>query len=177
MPRSDGDSYSSQLEALIPADDAQLGHSRAHASVRPTVELAGRVAELLEEPESHQLAVTAQLGIPWSTYHDWMSGRVASAVEFRAVVLRALEKRRRADLDDMVRAIEDAPGSHAATIWNMRKFRHEGRFKRFYADEPTKVELTGKDGGPIEQQLSGLPAKELLELYAKARKDADEGGE
>jgi phage terminase small subunit len=42
-------------------------------------------------------------------------------------------------------------------------------------DAPKRNEHTGKDGGPIETQLSGLPAKELLELYAKARKDAEDG--
>lgn len=151
------------------APTVQSGQSRARASVRPTVELARRFAQLLEEPESHQLAVSARCGIPWTTYKDWMSGCVASAAEFRAIVLEAMDKRRRADIEDMERAVDSAPGTHAATILNMRKFRHEGRFKRFYKDdEPTKLELTGKDGGAVELDLRSKPVEELVALMLAA---------
>lgn len=151
------------------APTVQSGQSRARASVRPTVELARRFAELLEEPESHQLVVSARCGIPWTTYKDWMSGCVASATEFRAIVLEALDKRRRADLADMAEAVEEAPGTHAATILNMRKFRHEGRFKRFYKDdEPTKLELTGKDGGAVELDLRSKSVDDLVSLMLAA---------
>lgn len=142
---------------------------------RACVELAERFVALLAEEHSHQLGVCGQLGIAYATYKRWMTDDEDAAPEvaaFRKIVLAGLDAQRRKDLKAAEDAVDDAPGTHAATVWNMRKFRHESRFKRFYADEPVKVEHSGKDGGKIEL---GLSAKELLDLYAKARKDAEEG--
>lgn len=150
------------------------------ARARASVELAEQFAELMREEYSHQLGVCGRLGIPYGTYKRWLADEDATDPDiaaFRRIVLAALDERRRADLDAAKQAVEDAPGTHAATIWNMRKFAHESRFRRFYADDAAaaKVELTGKGGGPVQHELAALPAKELLELYANARKDAEDG--
>jgi hypothetical protein len=156
--------------------DAPTALPRARASA----ELGEQFAALLKVEFSHQLGVCGQLGIPYRTYKDWMAEEHPTndgIAAFRRVVMAALDERRRADLAEAQRAVDAAPGTHAATVWNMRKFAHESRFRRFYGDDAaaSKVELTGKGGGPIETQLSGLPAKELLELYARARRDAEDG--
>jgi phage terminase small subunit len=72
---------------------------------------------------------------------------------------------------DLVENIKISVEMHSKTAALRMLMDHLGM------DAPKRSELTGKNGGPIEQQLSGLPAKELLELYAKARKDAEESGE
>lgn len=151
------------------------------ARARASEELAGRFVKLLQVEHSHQLGVCAQLDIPYTTYKRWLADEDATdrgVAAFRRVVLAGLDERRRADLKAAQQAVEDAPGTHAATVWNMRKFAHESRFKRFYADEPTKVELTGKDGGAVELDLRSKPAEELLAIMLGAdavkRGDGDE---
>lgn len=82
----------------------------------------------------------------------WMATDAADNADlaaYQAEVLRGLDAQRVRDLADMEAAVKGAAGTHVSTIWNMRKFRHESRFKRFY-DDPTKFELSGPDGGPVQ---------------------------
>jgi hypothetical protein len=163
----------SMAEPPITTDDTL---ARARGSIdRASAELAERFVELLQVEHAHCLGVCGQLGIPYRTYQRWMSpDGPEDAAEFRRIVLSALDERRRRDLDDAQEAVNGAPGTHAATVWNMRKFRHESRFKRFYEPEPAKVELTGKDGGPVA--MTGVPTAELLSLLlsVEKREDTDE---
>ncbi|HEY3499252.1 MAG TPA: hypothetical protein VGK73_31400 [Polyangiaceae bacterium] len=148
-------------------------HSRARASK----ELAERFAELLKEPHSHQLGVCAQLGIQWHNHMDWMRARPepgSDVDDYQRIVLAALDAQRRRDLTDMATDVEEAAGTHAATILNMRKWRHESRFKRFY-DDAQKVEHSGPNGGPIDvRDLSTASDKDLLGLLAVTKTKADD---
>jgi hypothetical protein len=154
--------------------DEQRGEPLAHVRARPCRELGERFAAMLQEPHAHQLGVCARLGIAYASHKRWMAAEEPDAdmAEYQAAVLVGLDNARVADLDDMAVKVEGAPGTHAGTIWNMRKFRHESRFKRFY-DEPTKVELTGKDQGPL--QVEGKPTREqaLAELRELAKTDPE----
>lgn len=143
------------------------------------MELAERFAALLAEPYSHQLGVCGRLGIPYTTYKRWLADEDAANPDiaaFRRIVLAALDERRRADLEDAERAVDKAPGTHAATVWNMRKFAHESRFRRFYGDDAAaaKVELTGKDGGPVD--FRNMSTADLLAtvLATGTKPDEDE---
>lgn len=139
---------------------------------RANRDLGARFAHLLDTmPHSHQLGVCAELRIPWRTHMRWMAdeGEPGSDVaEYQAEVLAALSRKRAADLDDIARDVEAADGAHCSVVWNMRKHRHESRFKRFYDDAaPTKVAITDKDGN----DLSGVPVAQLLAMLAKTTGD------
>lgn len=142
---------------------------------RASAELADRFADLLAEEHSHQLGVCGQLGIAYATYKRWMSDDEDASPEvaaFRAIVLRALDARRKEDMRQAREAVEGAPGTHAATVWNMRKWAHEQRFKRFYAEEPARVELTGKDGGAID--FRNMSTEDLLATVLATGQKPDE---
>jgi hypothetical protein len=167
----------SELEDDKP--DAQT-QEPGHPRVRASAELGEQFAALLAEEHSHQLGVCGQLGIPYSTYKTWMADDPeanAGMAAFRRIVLAAVDKQRRDDLKAAQEAVDEAPGTHAATVWNMRKFRHESRFKRFYADEPAKLELTGKDGGPVELDMRNRSVDELIALAIATGKREDDGDE
>lgn len=122
---------------------------------RANKELGAKFAHLLlTMPHSHQLGVCAELRIPWHTHKRWMSTEAeegSDVAEYQAEVMAALAKQRAKDLDDIDTAVEVAEGSKASTVWNVRKHRHESRFKRFYEDTaPQKHEHSGPDGKPIQ---------------------------
>lgn len=136
---------------MAEADD---GTTKPHPRARATKELGRQFAAELLQPHSHQLGACGRLGIPWRTHTRWMAAQAepgTDLADYQSEVLAALDKLRIADLKEIETAVDDAPGTHAATVWNVRKHRHESRFKRFY-DDPAKheVELSGKDGGAIE---------------------------
>jgi hypothetical protein len=146
------------------------------ARARVCKALGEQFAELLKERDSHQLGVCAKLGIPWWLHMECMAERAEPGTpvgDYQLAVLAALDDRRRADMDDMRDDVVNAPGTHVATIWNMRKHRHESRFRRFY-DEPQKVELTGKDGGPIHHKHEAVAAMSDAQLEAYLAKKEGE---
>lgn len=167
MPKGDGDdsNWSDQSTTI----------SRARASK----ELGELFAEALKEPHSHQLGVCAKLGIVHHLHVEWMRAKRepgSDVAAYQMAVVAALDARRIADLNDMEEAVNDAPGTHAATVFNMRKHRHESRFRRFY-DDPQKVEVSGPDQGPIQTQSSQLSDAEVdarLAALAAKRKDGGE---
>lgn len=125
------------------------------ARARANKELGAKFAHLLDTmPHSHQLGVCAELRIPWRTHMRWMaadSDEDSDLAEYQGEVIAALARQRARDLDDIEVAVEAAEGSKTATVWNMRKHRHESRFKRFYDEVPTtKHEHSGPDGKPIQ---------------------------
>lgn len=134
------------------------GRISARARSRANAELGRMFAELLKEPDSHQLGVCAKLGIPWRTHMDWMAARVepgTDLADYQSAVLAALDEQRRLDLENGQSLLDNCHPAKANAQFNMFKFRHENRFRRFYSDEEAsapkqQVELTGKDGGPVE---------------------------
>lgn len=145
------------------------GADGAHTRARACRALGLKFAELLGERHSHQLGVCARLGIPWRTHMSWMAKDAsgdADLTAYQCEVLAGLDAQRVADLDDIDRVVGDAavePG-RVSTLWNVRKHRHEGRFKRFY-DDPTKVELSGPDGGALQVDVvAKLSDAELRKL-------------
>lgn len=155
--------------------------ARARGEVLPTVELAEQIAKALAEPYSHQMGVCGRLGLNFRTYKRWLSEDCPEhARDFKRIVLAALEQKRIEDLQRGEAVLGDAHPAKATSYFNMWKFQHESRFKRFYQDDqPTKVELTGKDGGPIEHDLRGKGVDELVALMlgADAVKRGREDGE
>lgn len=111
-------------------------------------------AALLAEPYAHQLGVCAKLGIPWSTHMTWMGKDAdpdSDVAQYQSIVLGALDDQRRLDLDGGQTQLDNAHPAKASAQFNMFRFQHENRFRRFYGDqEVKKVELTGKDGEPLE---------------------------
>lgn len=136
-----------------PSSESSLSRARA-VTKHPTPELGRAFAALLGEQLSHQLGVAARLGIPWRTHGRWMAADAEPGSDlavYQAEVLAALDRQRVKDLTEIADAVDDAPGTHAATIWNVRKHRHESRFKRFYDDASKhEVELSGPEKGPVE---------------------------
>ncbi len=149
------------------------GPSARARTIDPSRELGERFAELLKEPHAHQIGVCARLGIPWGTHKRWMAAEDPKddVAAYQAAVLLGLDRARINDLKDAYEKVNDAPGTHASTVWNMRKHAHESRFRRFY-DEPTRHELTGKDGGPIQHQdVKQMTTDELAEIVRQAEAD------
>lgn len=146
--------------------------SRARASK----ELGELFAKALQAPHAHQVGVCARLGILDYMHFDWMRAQAEPGTPvalYRLEVLRGLDEQRSKDLTDIATDVEAAAGTHAATILNMRKWRHESRFKRFY-DDTTKVEHSGPNGGPIDvRDLSKAKDAELLSILDKTVKDPD----
>lgn len=136
-----------------PPSEESLSRARA-VTKHPTPELGRAFAGLLAESLSHQLGVAARLGIPWRTHGRWMAADAEPGSDlavYQSEVLAALDRQRVADLKSIESAVDDAPGTHAGTIWNVRKHRHESRFRRFYDDASKhEVELSGPDKGAIE---------------------------
>ena len=130
---------------------------RARASVANGA-LGKKFAALLAEPNSHQLGVCAKLGIPWRTHMDRMAAQTepgSDAEAYQSAILEALDRQRQLDYEDGKQLLDSAPPAKAASYFNLFKLRHESRFRRFYADDNAQkhqVELTGKDGGPIESE-------------------------
>ncbi len=112
-------------------------------------------ASALEEPYSHQLGVCGRLGIAWSTHMRWMAADAepdSDLAEYQSAVLSALDRQRRLDLENGQSQLDQAHPAKAGAQFNMFRFQHENRFKRFYGDQESakRVELSGPDGGPIE---------------------------
>jgi len=149
----------------------------AVAKRRANRELGERFAELLSEKNSHQLGVCAKLGIPYRTHAHWMAQEAepgSDIAEYQSAVLAGLDAARRADLDDIDLAIDESEGSHVGTVWNSRKHRHDSRFKRFYEPDTQKVELTGKDGAPIDVRARPMTrAEALVELKQMLASDPE----
>lgn len=143
------------------------GRSRANK------ETGEAFAALLAEKHSHQLGCCAKLGIPWSTHMRWMASTAAEGSDLEAyqkAVLVALDEQRKRDLDEIDVQLETAEPNRIATMWNVRKHRHESRFKRFYEADAQKVELTGAGGGPV--QMTALTREQALaELRELAKTD------
>lgn len=120
--------------------------------------LGKRFAALLDEADSHQLGVCGKLGIPWRKHMRWMSEDAEPGTPlaaYQSAVLIALDKQRKLDLDAGQVKLDGCHPAKAGPQFNMFRFRHETRFRRFYEDETAQkheVQLTGKDGGPIETQ-------------------------
>lgn len=138
------------METVTPAC-LRLGNGGALCPCRL---LGEAFAKQLEEPLSHQLGVTAELGINWRQHMRWMAAEYESGSQgeaYQLLVTRALDKQRRLDLEEMQNKLDVAHPAKATAQVNVSRFVHENRFKRFYGDEDVKrVELTGKDGGPLE---------------------------
>ncbi len=146
------------------------GASDTPLRARANRELGLRFAHLLATlPHSHQLGVCAELRIPWRTHMRWMATDAeegSDVAEYQAEVMAALAKQRAKDLDDIDTAVEVAEGSKASTVWNVRKHRHESRFKRFYEDAaPLKVAMTDSEGN----DLATVPTTALIGMLAQTK--------
>jgi transposase-like protein len=110
-------------------------------------------------------------GINPRTYRRWVDQEGEEYEAFQAEVLPALHDHAKALLEAARLDIESAEGGSSAYV-NWHKWLLPKRHPKLFGEQAaeSKVEVTGKDGAPL-----GLQPKELLELYAKARKDAEDG--
>lgn len=132
-----------QPQELVQAPTPQVSRARASKELGELFEAA------LKEPHAHQKGVCAKLEIDEWRHWEWMRSRTDDTRDYRMAVIRGLDYARIADINATDRAIEEADAAHCSTVWNSRKHRHESRFRSFY-DEPTKIEHSGPNGGPIE---------------------------
>jgi hypothetical protein len=153
----------------------------ARARVSACRELGKAFAELLSEDDSHQLGVCAQLGIPWRKHMRWMAADAepgTDVADYQSEVMAALDRQRRLDLEQGQTQLDGCHPAKSGAQFNMFKFRHESRFKRFYEEtQKHEIELTGKEGGPVEVLTSareklGAKLDELAERNAKPSGDA-----
>jgi hypothetical protein len=135
----------------------------ARARATPNAELGRRFAELLAEPHAHQLGVCGKLRLNYRTYKRWMAAETEGGTDlddFQGLVNAALEDARVRDIQAMEQDLEQLQGpgvAKAGALVNMRTFHHTNRFKRFYGsdEDPKKLEMSGPDGKPLQQEHSG----------------------
>lgn len=155
------------------------GRTSARARRNPDAELGKRFADLLEGPDAHQIDACAALGIPWRTHMDWMAANPkqgSDLADYQSEVLKALGRQRRLDLEGGQESLDRCHPAKAGAQFNMFRFRHEARFRRFYADDSAhKVEISGPNGGPIETSAKQALAGKLNEL--RSRVGEESGGD
>lgn len=158
------------------APAVELSASRARA--QRWMDAAHKIAaHLRAHPGCFVESAALAGGMNPRTYHRHMAGSTEDDLAFQDIVLPALHEHADWLLRQAKADIESAEGGSSAYV-NWHKWLLPKRHPKLFGEQagPQRVELTGKDGGPVETSFN-LPPRELLELYAKARKDADEGGE
>lgn len=149
--------------SAVPVTSARACETRC-----PCKQLGEAFAELLGEPYADQQGVTAELGINYRVHMRWMAKEWEPGTDgeaYQMTVLAALDRQRRLDLENGQAQLDASHPAKAATQFNMFRFQHENRFRRFYGDAVQKVQLSGEDGGPIEtstkiQYVAALPPEE-----------------
>lgn len=148
---------------------AGMRHSRPVSEMRV---LGQKVAARLRSGHDvYQGEAAVKSGIAERTYYRWLDGEEEGHLAFQAEVLPALydqAKMAEAEAERAIGCVEGGSGPWQS--WH--RWKLEKRFRRIYgAVAEQKIELTGKDGGPVEtRELRDLPTDELLSLL-KATED------
>lgn len=131
----------------------------------PTRELAEEISRHLAQPKASLVGACAMAGVYYRTVKRWLAAEVTEETDpeladFQVIVVGAMERERVRDLltlDIEFNALRGMASSKAGPLVNKHVHYHTNRFRRFYADDeaPSKVELTGKDGGPLKSLTLG----------------------
>lgn len=151
---------------------SDLSASRARAD---EMRSKGRVmAEYLRaHPGCFIESAALAAGLVPRTYRRWIEHEGEEYRGFQAEVLPALHEHAEKLLEEARKDIDSADGGSSAWAgWH--KWLLPKRHPKLFGEQPaeSKVELTGKDGGPV--QLAGVPTDELLKLYLGTAPKADE---
>lgn len=105
---------------------------------------------LRDDAGMYQEYAAIKAGISRKTYWRWLDGEDEASEAFQREVLPALYEQARAA--EQKAESDIASGLNGSSAWaNWHKWKLEGRYRKIFGDlAPTRVELTGKDGGPIE---------------------------
>lgn len=151
----------------------KLSASRARAD--RDLEQARLIAEHLRaHPGCFVESAALAAGMVPRTYYRRMAGDTEECLAFQRIVGPALQEHAEKLLEEARRDIESAEGGSSAYV-NWHKWLLPKRHPRLFGEQPAeqKVELTGKDGGPV--QFANMSTPELLELYLGTGKSEDEG--
>lgn len=133
------------------APEANPSQSRARArSVDEMAECGRKAAEVIRRG-GYQIEAAFAAGVHEKTYYRWLDGDDDGCKAFQAEVLPALfEQAREAEKQAEKDISCTEQGSSAWANWH--KWKLEKRYRKVFGDLAQKheVEVTGKDGGPIE---------------------------
>jgi len=111
------------------------------------------------------------IGVPMRTFNDWLDGTDDAAVAFADGVLggyaEAARKGEEEAFRDIMGSADKGPsGPHSS----FHRWRLEKRWPRVFGGQ--RVEVTGKDGGPVQHQdVTNMTAGELVGLVQAAEDD------
>lgn len=168
----DGDGLPSKVDTVN-----TLSRARARPVTVDEAREKGKAvaAYLRADQKAFQEQAALAAGINVRTYHSWLSGSDETDLAFQAEVLPAvMECARKAEeqAEQDIGCTEN--GSGAWSSWWRWKLAQ--RYRKIFGDlAPQKVELTGKDGGPIE--LAAVQSKSDAELRRLALADDAEDGD
>jgi hypothetical protein len=151
------------------SDGESLARARSEAMTPDEARERGRVvaAALRADARCFQQEAALKAGILPARYWRLLDGDSPTCEAFQAEVLPAVYEQARAEEQRAEGDIGSAENGSSA--WgNWHRWRLEKRYRKLYGDLAQKVELTGKDGGPVEQDVTVtaavvvLPAKDPL---------------
>jgi hypothetical protein len=131
----------------------------------PSAELAERISELLAQPHATLMGACFNAGVHYKTVKRWLLADPETANEdlaaFQFIVGQAVERERVRELErheDDFNALRGPTVAKASALVNKFQWAHTNRFRRVYdedvAPKQTALELTGKDGGPVQQETA-----------------------
>lgn len=135
---------------------------------------AGKRAAAVLRNDGFQLEAAFAAGLSEPRYYEALSGDSEGHLAFQTEVLPALfEQAKKAE----VRAEADiASGENGSSAWaNWHKWKLSQRYRKIFGDLAQKVEVTGKDGGPIKTlDMAQLPTEQLIEMLKESDREDDE---
>jgi hypothetical protein len=104
-------------------------------------------------------------GLPWNTAKDWNKRAREGKEPYATVWGPAIAKAKADHVATCIREIAEQGGKD----WKAHAWLLERRYKEFMKPEHRKVELTGKDGGPIAiDSVSRMSDAQLAAALAEA---------
>lgn len=135
----------------------------------------GRKAAQVIRDGGFQLQAAFAAGLKEKNYYDALDGDSEGHTAFQEQVLpalyeQALAAERRAEAD--IASSEN--GSSAWSSWH--RWKLEKRYRKIFGDL-SRVEVTGKDGGPIQHQHDHIARMSDAQLDAHIRRLQEGGGD
>jgi hypothetical protein len=138
------------------ADAESLARARSKELSVEDARAKGKVVAdaLRADSRCFQIEAALKAGMSQATYYRLLDAETDAGEAFQAEVLPALFEQARSEEERAERDIGTAENGSSA--WgNWHKWRLEKRYRKLFGDlSVQKVELTGKDGGPVQSEAT-----------------------
>jgi hypothetical protein len=148
---------------------ASLARARSVDEMRA---LGKKAAEVIRAGGYQEKAALA-CGIHESTFYRWLDSDDEAAMAFSAEVKAAIFER--AEVDEKKAESDIGSAESGSSAWaGWWKWKLSQRYRKLFGDLTQKVELTGKDGGPIHHKHEAVAAMSDAQLEAYLAKKEGE---